>query len=101
LREKINVIISSMVAGAIQDRMHSLQGLSSRLLDLSLMQINCVAALFRAIGRNLYRLTLFAPRPMMLDARKNGSAVDGCRYILIAMNSKLPRAMRDGASAQS
>jgi hypothetical protein len=96
LREKINVIISSMVAGAIQDRMHSLQGLSSRLLDLSLTQINCVAALFRAIGRNLYGLTLFAPRPMMLDARK-----DGCRYILIAMSSKLPRAMRDGASAQS
>ena len=41
------------------------------MLDLSLMQINCVAALFRAIGRNLYRLTLFAPCPMMLDARKN------------------------------
>ena len=55
------------------------------------MQINILAALFRAIGRNLYRLTLFAPRPMMLDARKNWSAVDGCRYILIAMSNKLPR----------
>src|ERR1017187_708011 len=44
---------------------------TSRLLDLSLMQINILAALFRAIGRNLYRLTLFAPCPMMLDARKN------------------------------
>ena len=41
------------------------------MLDLSLMQINILAALFRAIGTNLYRLTLFAPCPMMLDARKN------------------------------
>ncbi|HWJ17202.1 MAG TPA: hypothetical protein VNR65_00600, partial [Geobacterales bacterium] len=90
MREKVNVIISSTVAGAIQDRLHSLQGLTSRLLDLSLMQINGVAAQFRAIGRNVYRFTLFAPRPMMLDARKNWSAVDGCRYILIAMSNKLP-----------
>jgi hypothetical protein len=35
------------------------------------MQINILAALFRAIERNPYRLTLFAPCPMMLDARKN------------------------------
>jgi hypothetical protein len=39
------------------------------------------------MGRNLYRLTLFAPRPMMLDARKIGSLSMDAAIFYIAMTT--------------
>ena len=78
----------------------SIRNNPQELLDLPLMQINLDSSNSRD-RKELLQADLVCPRPMMLDARKNWSAVDGCRYILIAMSNKLPRAMRDSASAQS